>query len=374
VEIDIDEVDLGTKQVHTLVGGTTDDRDPAWSRNGSRLAFRRWLGTDADHQIAVANADGSNAHAIAPQLDRVRDVTWSSAGDVLVANGPGGASANGIFDVDPDTGATQLIHPGDVGDIGAIADAPVGPRTGYLVVASDGSARGFGASCPAPRTEQHMVAAAADPIGSGHWQVTASGEVRALGAARFFGDLRGRPLNRPIVGIAATPSGAGYWLVASDGGIFTFGDAAFHGSTGAMRLNQPIVGIAATPSGNGYWLVASDGGIFTFGDAAFHGSTGAIRLNQPIVGMRATQSGNGYWLVASDGGIFTFGDATFRGSTGAIRLNQPIVGMSGLRDVDGYWLVARDGGVFTFGDVPYRGSAATTLTVPAVALVAEQIG
>jgi hypothetical protein len=165
-------------------------------------------------------------------------------------------------------------------------------------------------------------------------------------AAAFSGDMRGQPLNKPIVGMSPTIDGKGYWLVASDGGIFAFGDATFYGSTGAIKLNKPIVGMAMTPTGAGYYLVASDGGIFAFGDATFYGSTGAITLNKPISGMTATPSGKGYWMTASDGGIFAFGDAQFHGSAGALALPAPIVGM--IPNGAGYTLIANNGTLYPF--------------------------
>ncbi len=113
---------------------------------------------------------------------------------------------------------------------------------------------------------------AGTPTGKGYWQSDASGVVRCFGDAQHYGDMGGKPLNKPLVGMARTASGDGYWLVASDGGIFTFGDAAFHGSTGNITLNEPIIGMLPTPDGGGYWLIAGDGGVFTFGSAAFYGS------------------------------------------------------------------------------------------------------
>ena len=181
----------------------------------------------------------------------------------------------------------------------------------------------------------------------GAWAATPSGEILTDGlSAPYRGDMRGRSLNKPIVGMSPTASGDGYWLVAGDGGIFTFGDAAFFGSTGSLQLNEPILAMASTPSSRGYWLAASDGGIFTFGDAAFFGSTGAMRLNRPIVGMIPTSTGHGYWLVASDGGIFTFGDAVFLGSTGAVGTSSPIVGM--IPNRNGYTLVEENGTLHPF--------------------------
>lgn len=164
--------------------------------------------------------------------------------------------------------------------------------------------------------------------------------------AGHYGDMAGKPLNKPIVGMSPTATGLGYWLVASDGGIFTFGDASFLGSTGNITLNKPIVGMAVTPTGKGYWMVASDGGIFTFGDAAFLGSTGDIQLNRPISGMTATLDGQGYWMVADDGGIFTFGNAAFKGSTGGQRLAAPIAGM--VPNGTGYTLIGQDGQLYPF--------------------------
>lgn len=187
----------------------------------------------------------------------------------------------------------------------------------------------------------------AGSLRTGGWAVTPFGRVYTDGDdAPHFGDMNGKPLNRPIVGMAPTSSGLGYWLVASDGGMFTFGDARFLGSMGGNRLNQPIVAMAATPTGNGYWLAAADGGLFSFGDATFRGSMGGARLNQPMVGMVPTPSGGGYWMVARDGGIFTFGDATFKGSTGSQNLARAIVGM--VPNGTGYTLVDEAGTIYPF--------------------------
>jgi type VII secretion-associated serine protease mycosin len=189
--------------------------------------------------------------------------------------------------------------------------------------------------------------------GHGYWVVTANGSVRAYGSAKFYGDLRGRPLAAPIVAAAPTKSGKGYWLAGANGSVYTFGDARYYGSMGGRHLNAPIVGMSVTPAGRGYFLLGADGGIFTFGDAKFRGSTGNLRLTAPVLDMTMTKSGRGYFLVAADGGVFTFGDANFRGSTGNLRLSSPVVSMTA--GSKGYWLVARDGGIFAFGE-PFVGS------------------
>jgi hypothetical protein len=184
----------------------------------------------------------------------------------------------------------------------------------------------------------------------GYSLVGGDGSLYAFGTAKNFGDMKGKPLTKPIIGVAYTPGGNGYWLVAEDGGIFTFGDAQFYGSMGDKKINSPVLGMAATPTGKGYWLFAGDGGIFTFGDAAFFGSMGDKKLNAPVINMEPIASGGGYWLVAADGGIFRFGSAEFYGSMGDKKINQPVFDMTSTDTDKGYWLVARDGGIFSFGD------------------------
>jgi hypothetical protein len=260
----------------------------------------------------------------------------------------------------------------------AAAATSSGGEPGYWIMASDGgvyhyNTTSFGQLRGYP-LNRPIVSGTATPGGLGYWMVASDGGIFQFGDAGFFGSTGAIHLNQPIVGMAPTHDGKGYWLVAADGGIFQFGDAHFYGSTGNIHLNKPIVGMAPTHDGKGYWLVAADGGIFQFGDAHFYGSTGDIHLNQPIVGMSASPTGKGYWLVASDGGIFQFGDAHFYGSTGAVHLNKPIVGMAADGSA-GYWLVASDGGLFEFGHAPYLGSTgADPGPAPVVAMAATPVG
>ena len=144
-----------------------------------------------------------------------------------------------------------------------VAVVPTKAGDGYWLVDEDGSIWSFGAAPGVLGPSGLRIVDATRATDRGLWLVTASGVIAPTGDASQLGDLRGKPLNRPVVGLASTPTRRGYWLVASDGGIFSFGDAVFYGSTGAIRLNQPIVGMAPSP-GTGYWFVASDGGIFTF--------------------------------------------------------------------------------------------------------------
>jgi hypothetical protein len=220
-------------------------------------------------------------------------------------------------------------------------------------------------SCVSTLPSGSVTGAAALDDGTGYYEVDASGDVAAFGAATCYGSLTGSPINQPIVGMAVDRNTGGYWLVASDGGVFAF-NAPFFGSTGDLTLNKPIVGMTATLNGNGYYLVASDGGVFAYGAAKFQGSTGNLTLNKPVVGMGLDRDTGGYWLVASDGGVFSYG-APFYGSTGAITLNKPVVDIAPVSDGSGYRLIASDGGVFSY-NAPFYGSAGSlTLNKPVIA-------
>ncbi|MGE0880575.1 MAG: DUF1501 domain-containing protein [Acidimicrobiia bacterium] len=232
---------------------------------------------------------------------------------------------------------------------------------GYWLATSEGPVTAFGSAVHLgnPPYGTKVVGMASRPQLDGYWLTTGEGEVFAFGAAQKLGEMKGTPLNSPVVDIVTTASGKGYWLLGRDGGVFSFGDAAFYGSTGGMTLNAPVVGMASHPAGKGYWFVASDGGVFNYGpDAKFYGSTGNLRLNKPMAGMAPTPTGRGYWLVAADGGVFAFGDAPFHGSTGSLSLAQPIIGITSTPGGKGYWFVASDGGLFAFGDAPFHGSLA----------------
>ncbi len=51
------------------------DREPAWSHDGTRIAFTRYL--SGFHQIFVMNADGSNPHNISNSQTEDTDPCWS---------------------------------------------------------------------------------------------------------------------------------------------------------------------------------------------------------------------------------------------------------------------------------------------------------
>ena len=234
----------------------------------------------------------------------------------------------------------MAIVPGAVSAQTASASAPVTTSSGASGPAGagyrDAAAMVPQAPAASAASAPERSAAVSTTENVGYREAASDGGVYSFGTTAE-GSLRGRSLNKPIVGMASTPDGGGYWLVASDGGIFSFGDAVFHGSAGSIRLNKPIVGMASTPDGGGYWLVASDGGIFSFGDAVFHGSAGSYGLNRSIIAMAATPSGGGYWLIAADGGLFTFGNAPFFGSTGSDSAPAPIVAAAtGLYSQTGY--------------------------------------
>jgi hypothetical protein len=199
---------------------------------------------------------------------------------------------------------------------------------------------------------------------AGFWMVGSNGAVFCFGAARSFGSMGGRHLNKPIVAMAATRDHAGYWLFASDGGVFTFGDARFYGSVPLVlgpgrHLAAPIVAVEATADGRGYRMFAADGGVFDFGDARYVGSLPGVHIRpaRPIVSAAAVADGQGYWLVGAGGEVYGFGGARFEGSLGSRRLATSVVAITGSKTGRGYWLFAADGEVWGFGDARWFGAA-----------------
>ncbi|MEM8904347.1 MAG: DUF1501 domain-containing protein, partial [Actinomycetota bacterium] len=129
---------------------------------------------------------------------------------------------------------------------GTIASPAPDPSAsqGYIIVTSGGTVLNYG-NRPSYGSSAvtDIVAAVANPTGTGYWLATADGGVETFGAVAFAGSMRGTPLNGRIVDMACTADGSGYWLLGEDGGVFSF-DAPFHGSTGSIPLNAPVVGMA----------------------------------------------------------------------------------------------------------------------------------
>ena len=344
---------------------TSYDFDPVGSLAFSAPTYT--VGEGAGTATITVNRTGGRGGAVS--------VKYASSGGSATANSDYGP-VDGILswdsgDLTPKTFTIPILQDGLIENTETVGlalreptggvDLPATTKTASLSITDDdtaGSGGGGGGGIILPRTD--------GGTDQGYSLVGGDGSLYAFGTASNLGDMRGKPLNKPIVGIQYTPGGKGYWLVASDGGAFAFGNAGFFGSMGDQKLNSPIIGMAATPTGKGYWLFAGDGGIFSFGDALFFGSMGDQKLNSPVINMEPLASGNGYWLVAGDGGIFSFGKALFWGSMGDKKVNQPVFDMTSTDTDLGYWLVARDGGIFSFGDAEakFYGSAVNAFPAP----------
>jgi hypothetical protein len=268
---------------------------------------------------------------------------------------------------DPGPGPTAE-EPGSPASTGGPPSPPAGGRSGYWLVASDGTVFAFGDAGHYGNAGPGSVDLESTPSGTGYWVVDSAGRVRAFGdAANLAAPATRLATGESVTSMSATNTGRGYWLFTSLGRAVAVGDARAFGDMSTVRLNAPIVDSVATPSGLGYYMVAADGGIFSFGDARFYGSMGGRPLNAAVQSLVPDPDGTGYWLVASDGGVFAF-DAGFRGSMGGTRLNRPVTGMVPFGN--GYLMVGEDGGVFAFSDRPFSGSLGARPPAHAIVAVA----
>jgi type VII secretion-associated serine protease mycosin len=122
------------------------------------------------------------------------------------------------------------------------------------------------------------------PSGHGYYMVGSDGGVFTLGDAAYHGSTGGLHIPAPIRTLVPDPDHVGYWLVGVDGSIYPFA-APFRGSMRGRPLNKPIVGMVAF--GNGYLMVAADGGIFNFSNKPYCGSLGGNPPAVPIVSVAA---------------------------------------------------------------------------------------
>src|SRR5262249_4026141 len=97
------------------------------------------------------------------------------------------------------------------------------------------------------------------PSGHGYYMVGTDGGVFTFGDAKYHGSTGGTLIPAPIRTVVPDPDHVGYWLVGVDGSVYPFA-ALFRGSMRGRPLNKPIVGMVSF--GSGYLMVAADGGVF----------------------------------------------------------------------------------------------------------------
>ena len=91
----------GTGRSGPLTGSTADDRDPAWSPDGKRIAFTRAFASSSS--VVVMDADGSNANDLTndpTSLDA--NPAWSPGGDYIAFAGPDNHPGVGLQGHPPD--------------------------------------------------------------------------------------------------------------------------------------------------------------------------------------------------------------------------------------------------------------------------------
>lgn len=88
-----------------LTFNNREERGPAWSPDGSRIAFIGRVGTRGGNtfEICAMNADGSNPVQLTDNALFEGTMTWSPDGDKIIFQTPGGANPTLLIAIDADT-------------------------------------------------------------------------------------------------------------------------------------------------------------------------------------------------------------------------------------------------------------------------------
>jgi TolB protein len=88
-----------------LTFNTSEERAPAWSPDGSRIAFIGRVGKRGGNtfEICVMNADGTNLVQLTDNAQFEGTMTWSPDGQKIIFQSPGGANPTLLYVVDADT-------------------------------------------------------------------------------------------------------------------------------------------------------------------------------------------------------------------------------------------------------------------------------
>jgi TolB protein len=93
------------KGVTQLTFNTYEERGPAWSPDGSRIAFIGRVGARGRNtfEICIINADGTNLVQLTDNDRFEGTMTWSPDGHKVIFQSPGGANPTLLYAVDADT-------------------------------------------------------------------------------------------------------------------------------------------------------------------------------------------------------------------------------------------------------------------------------
>lgn len=201
----------------------------------------------------------------------------------------------------------------------AAAFATTIPGPGYRAIQKSGTEYAYNdvtstfttvqPNVPVPAGDQ-VVAAAANPVGPGHWLLLSSGGVLAEGGAPWFGSPAAQfhtavPASSPM-GIAALPDGLGYYVLFANGSVFNYGTATWKGSPYQAYGGHapPMWSIATTATG--YLVTGFSGGVYNYG-TTWYGSPRAL-------GVVTTKFSAAGWpnfpvqiLAAPNGGYYVLG-------------------------------------------------------------------
>ena len=202
-----------------------------------------------DGYWAVSGHGQVNAYGAAKFYgQKIEDGTWvTDAAPTITGKGYWYVSAFGKVSHFGDAGyygsanvkgaLVYLSGPGipTVTPAGIVGIAPTEGDHGYVLVAVDGAAYGFGKhdgmSCgPVPMPRGVTVAGVApDYRTGGYWVAETNGTVAACHAPAYAAkDIAGGP----VAGIGALGDGLGYRLVTTGGEVYDFGQATFRGNAG----------------------------------------------------------------------------------------------------------------------------------------------
>jgi len=84
--VNIYVIDIQTGITHNLTQSQTDEYTPAWSPDGSQIAFVSDQDGDKQSEIYIMNADGSRLRRLSKSVGIYRDPIWTSDGTSLILN------------------------------------------------------------------------------------------------------------------------------------------------------------------------------------------------------------------------------------------------------------------------------------------------